>query len=115
VRRAVAGNVRQLENTDRALAALAHDSTLTAADFVLEQRGHEAPVSAPLAVVAASEEELPDEDGPSLREQVEAFERGVIARALAATGGNQSEAARRLGTSRVTLIDKIKKYGLGGR
>jgi DNA-binding NtrC family response regulator len=33
--------------------------------------------------------------------------------ALAATRGNQSEAARRLGTSRVTLVDKIKKYGLG--
>lgn len=52
--------------------------------------------------------------GPSLREQVEAFERGVLARALAATGGNQSEAARRLGTSRVTLIDKLRKYGLTG-
>jgi two-component system response regulator HydG len=39
----------------------------------------------------------------------------VIARALTATGGNQSEAARRLGTSRVTLLDKIKKYGLATR
>jgi two-component system response regulator AtoC len=48
-----------------------------------------------------------------LREQVEAFERSLIARALAAAHGNQSEAARRLGTSRPTLIDKIKKYGLG--
>ena len=106
------GNVRQLENTIARLAALAHDATLTAADF-LEQRGHEAPALAPAA--APSDDELPAEGGPSLREQVEAFERGVIARALAATGGNQSEAARRLGTSRVTLIDKIKKYGLGGR
>ncbi|HEY0482823.1 MAG TPA: helix-turn-helix domain-containing protein, partial [Kofleriaceae bacterium] len=48
-----------------------------------------------------------------LKEQVEAFERGLVARALDATGGNQSEAARRLGVSRVTLIDKMKKYGLG--
>ena len=31
---------------------------------------------------------------------------------LPACGGNQSETARRLGTSRVTLIDKMKKYGL---
>jgi DNA-binding NtrC family response regulator len=53
--------------------------------------------------------------GPSLKEQVEAFERGVLARMLAATGGNQSEAARRLGTSRVTLVDKLKKYGLTAR
>jgi DNA-binding NtrC family response regulator len=42
-----------------------------------------------------------------------AFERGLVARALDATSGNQSEAARRLGVSRVTLIDKMKKYGLG--
>jgi len=47
-----------------------------------------------------------------LREQVEAFERNLIVRALASAGGNQSEAARRLGTSRVTLIDKIKRYGI---
>ena len=39
----------------------------------------------------------------------------VLARMLAATGGNQSEAARRLGTSRVTLVDKLKKYGLTTR
>ena len=54
-------------------------------------------------------------NGPSLKEQVEAFERGLVARALDATGGNQSEAARRLGVSRVTLIDKMKKYGLEKR
>ena len=53
--------------------------------------------------------------GPSLREQVEAFERGLVARALDGTGGNQSEAARRLGVSRVTLIDKMKKYGLNAK
>jgi DNA-binding NtrC family response regulator len=38
-----------------------------------------------------------------------------VGRALDATGGNQSEAARRLGVSRVTLIDKMKKYGLNTR
>ena len=53
-------------------------------------------------------------EGLTLREQVEAFERGLISRALEASHGNQSEAARKLGTSRVTLIDKIKKYRLGG-
>jgi len=41
------------------------------------------------------------------------FEKPLIETALDATGGNQSEAARRLGVSRVTLIDKMKKYGLG--
>jgi len=40
------------------------------------------------------------------------FERGLIADELARCQGNQSETARRLGVSRVTLIEKAKKYGL---
>jgi two-component system response regulator HydG len=47
-----------------------------------------------------------------LRRRVEAFERGLIAQALAASGGNKSEAARRLGINRVTLLDKLRKHGL---
>ncbi len=87
------GNVRQLENTIARLAALSPGGTLEASSF------------APEPPAAA--------DGLTLREQTEAFERNLIARALSETFGNQSEAARRLGTSRVTLIDKMKKYGLG--
>ncbi len=55
------------------------------------------------------------EDAAALREQVEAIERGMIARARECCGGTESEAARRLGVSRVTLIDKMKKYGLTSR
>jgi DNA-binding NtrC family response regulator len=113
------GNVRQLENTIARLAAMTSGSVLTLADY-LEQRtppGRAAPladhddadahpVSSPSIDLAT---ELP------LREQVEAFERGVVTRVMEATGGNQSEAARRLGVSRVTLIDKLKKYGLTRR
>ena len=62
-----------------------------------------------------AEPPLDARNGPSLKEQVEAFERGLVGRALDATGGNQSEAARRLGVSRVTLIDKMKKYGLASK
>ena len=50
----------------------------------------------------------------SLREQVDALERSIIARTLAATSGNQSEAARRLGLSRSAFIDRLKKYGFAG-
>jgi len=38
-----------------------------------------------------------------------------VTRALEETHGNQSEAARRLGLGRATLIDKMKKYGLSSR
>jgi two-component system response regulator HydG len=43
---------------------------------------------------------------------VEAYERGLVVEALRAAGGNRSEAARALGISRVTLHDKLRKYGL---
>jgi ribose/xylose/arabinose/galactoside ABC-type transport system permease subunit len=39
-------------------------------------------------------------------------ERNLIGRTMAAVGGNQSEAARRLGMNRGSLIVRLKKYGL---
>jgi two-component system response regulator AtoC len=98
------GNVRQLENTIARMAALSHGATLTVADL------------APVASAPTSDDEVPVPDGSlSLRHQVEAFERGVIARALAAAGGNQSEAARRLGMSRGALLARLRAWGLTGK
>ncbi|MES1173106.1 MAG: sigma-54 dependent transcriptional regulator [Myxococcales bacterium] len=97
------GNVRQLENTIARLAALSLGGLIEAEAFeASSSRTGEPPA---LDVGTA-------ELGPSLREQVEAFERNLVARALESAGGNQSEAARRLATSRATLMDKLKKYGL---
>lgn len=45
----------------------------------------------------------------NLGAQVEAFERGLMEQALRPAAGNHSEAARRLGMSRVTLLDKLKR------
>jgi len=67
---------------------------------------------APPSEAAADSMDPPSDGSLSLREQVEAFERNLITAALTRSKGNQSEAARRLGASRATLIDKIKKYGL---
>jgi len=47
-----------------------------------------------------------------LKERVEAYERGILASELERCGGNRSEAARRLGVARVTLLEKLKKHGL---
>ena len=114
------GNVRQLENAIARLAALSTGGTLRLADY-LEQLGGDGGARPAAPADGDAGDESPDAtpgdaaNGPSLREQVEAFERGVIARTLEGANGNQSEAARRLGVSRVTLIDKLKKYGLGRR
>ncbi len=98
------GNVRQLENAVARMVALSATGEL----------GPEALDAQPAPAPEDGDGAPPPQgEGVTLREQLEALERNVIARTLAGTGGNQSEAARRLGVSRTALIDRLKKYGLG--
>ena len=90
------GNVRELENAIESLVALSPPEGLDLS--LLPGGGPTATEGPPLA----------------LKERVQAYERGLVVEALRAARGNRSEAARRLGVSRVTLHDKLKRYGLGG-
>lgn len=94
------GNVRQLENAIARMVAMSAGGEIGADAF-----------SSETARPAGAEPLL--QGGLSLKEQVDAFERSLIAQALAAASGNQSEAARRMGMSRSALLDRLKKYGLG--
>jgi transcriptional regulator with GAF, ATPase, and Fis domain len=96
------GNVRQLENAVARLLALSAGGEIGLEAFVAA-----ADASSPGASV-----EAPSDGSVTLREQVEAVERNLIGRTMAAVGGNQSEAARRLGMNRGSLIVRLKKYGL---
>jgi DNA-binding NtrC family response regulator len=99
------GNVRQLENAVARLMALAEPNQeidIRALNKV-DATGQDSPRE---NVVTNASDSLP------LREQVAAFESTVIARVLAATGQNQSEAARRLGVSRMTLFEKMRRAGM---
>ncbi len=89
------GNVRELEHALESLVALSPEGELDLALVPGEQ-----------ADQAAAAPSL------SLRQRVEAYERGLVVEALKAARNNRSEAARALGISRVTLHDKLKKYGL---
>jgi DNA-binding NtrC family response regulator len=51
-------------------------------------------------------------EGATLEEKIAALERREIAAALAATSGNRSHAAQRLGLSRQGLLNKMDRYGL---
>ncbi|WP_242337602.1 MULTISPECIES: sigma-54 dependent transcriptional regulator [Anaeromyxobacter] len=95
------GNVRQLENAVARMVALGSSGEL----------GPEAFGRPPAAAPEEPGAESPPEGTLSLREHLDAVERSLIVKALAATGGNQSEAARRLGLSRSAFIDRLKKYG----
>ncbi len=99
------GNVRQLENAIARCVALATGSVIGPAAFELIKGPAVLDDARPSSGSAALE-------GPSYREQMEAFERNLLTSALAATANNQSEAARRLGLNRATLYDRLKKFGL---
>ena len=117
------GNVRQLENAVARLIALAPPGEVGVSawqEVASREQDVARPSSAHLAPASEVEEasdvgrgqHAPDGGALSLREHLDAVERGLVARTLAATGGNQSEAAQRLGISRSSLIDRMKKHGL---
>jgi DNA-binding NtrC family response regulator len=88
------GNVRELEHAvERIVALFGEDSEDQTGDLVS---------------TVSSE----NKGALGLRERVDAFERALIDEELKRNGGNRSSAARSLKVSRVTLIDKIKKYAL---
>ncbi len=65
----------------------------------------------PEIVVAAEAGDIDDAEAP-LPDRVERLEREAIREALAATGGNQSQAATRLGITERNLRYKLEKYGM---
>ncbi len=89
------GNVRELENAIETLVALSQGGEL---DLSLLPSAGAAPKAEPATL--------------ALRPRVEAYERGLVVEALRASRGSRTEAARALGISRVTLHDKLRKYGL---
>src|SRR5438876_4314339 len=95
------GNVRQLENAVARLVALSSGGEI----------GPQALSTMPPTPAAGAQANRSNEE-MALWERLDAFEREQIEQALAASGGNQSEAARRLRISRSSFVDRLKKYGL---
>jgi DNA-binding NtrC family response regulator len=94
------GNVRELENTVNRLAIFAPTGEVTLAD--VESETHRTPESAEaeVSVAAAAPDRLME------------LERQHILQILKQTGGNRSEAARRLGIERKTLYRKALRLGI---
>jgi two-component system response regulator AtoC len=94
--------VRELDNTIARVVALSGGGEI---DVELLQRTR-------LGSADASPEKQLSKNKLSLRHQVAAYERRVIARTLAAAAGNRTRAARVLGLSRTALFERLKKYEL---
>jgi two-component system nitrogen regulation response regulator GlnG len=136
------GNVRQLENTCRWLTVMAPGRDVHLADLPAELRlpvipapsvipaqagiqssgealdarvrGHDEKPHAPWPELLRQWAELKLRAGQNdlLGEALPEFERTLIRIALAETGGQRQEAARRLGWGRNTLTRKLKELGL---
>ena len=92
------GNVRELENEVRRLAAQVGAGAITLAD--LDQK------------FSGEHVELALKESDDLKEIVEKVERQVIERVMRKVRGNQSLGARLLNVSRGSLIAKMKEYDI---
>jgi len=91
------GNVRELENAVESALALARGERLALPDFTLP---------GPRRAAAAPDAE------PGLPLSLDAYERAVLERALRESGGDATQAARRLGIGRSTFYRKLARHGI---
>jgi two-component system response regulator AtoC len=93
------GNIRELENAIETAVMLANGDRISIQDL-------------PPRIVSAPSQEEGSRTDLCLKRGRRAFEMGLIRRALRATGGNRTHAAKRLEISHRALLYKIKEYGI---
>ncbi len=109
------GNVRQLENLCHWLTVMAPTQIIEVGDLPPEFRQQAASVVDADWLAALSSEVdrvLARNESGIMDELTRSFERTLIAKALAATGGRRIEAAKLLGIGRNTITRKIQELGL---
>ncbi|HWE24521.1 MAG TPA: sigma-54 dependent transcriptional regulator [Myxococcales bacterium] len=96
------GNIRELQNVIERWAIICDTDQISMDESWLPREPAEATKTL----------HEPSGDEPvNMRKYIEEMERELIGRTMTAVAGNQSEAARRLGVSRGSLIVRLKKYG----
>jgi two-component system, NtrC family, response regulator HydG len=103
-----AGNIRQLENVMQQAVLMSTGPELLPQHLpsLVRERAAFAAVTRARSVVVESRA------APGLVEDRDQHERNIIERALAEAGNCRTQAARALQVSRVTLYNKMKKYGI---
>lgn len=102
------GNVRELENVVQRAAVLATGNRIEPSDLAF---GPSAPSRTPASEPVDSEQELAKR---LANKPVADIERWAILATLECTGGNKTEAARRLGLTARTLSNKMKAWRQAG-
>ncbi len=107
------GNVRQLENVmERAFNMVEIDKILVEhlPPYLIEGLPGQARFGAEIQATILSNSN--EREAGNLSNAKELLERKQIEKALSCSHGNKSEAAKRMGITRTTLYQKMKKYGL---
>ena len=94
------GNVRELMNAVERAVVLSRSEYLGSEDLPLVPAAMKPPGR--IDPVGLAQESLP----------LDEVEKAAIMRALETSSGNKSEAARRLGITRKTLLKKLRTYGV---
>jgi DNA-binding NtrC family response regulator len=105
------GNVRELENTIERAVALARSDRLTVEDLAASSTPRRPAPAVPAAAAPAPSAAIPAM-GMNLEEHLAEVEKDFIRQALAATGGNMTEAAKLLGMTFRAIRYKVRKHGL---
>ncbi|MDR0633376.1 MAG: nitrogen regulation protein NR(I) [Azoarcus sp.] len=109
------GNIRQLENLCHWLTVMAPGQIVEIADLPGELRdrpAQEAPVNWIGGLGLEAERLFATAPGEAFDRLTREFERTLIRRALASTGGRRIEAAQLLGIGRNTITRKIQELGI---
>jgi two-component system nitrogen regulation response regulator GlnG len=112
------GNVRELESALKRAILWSHGPVLLPDYFPELSSAPSRPAMAATSAVARLEPEafVPGRFGPESRDLYEdshrQLDRVLLPRVLQASGGNQKEAARRLGIARQTLRHRLRELGL---
>jgi len=93
------GNVRELKNTMEYIYVTSDGPTVKLEDL-------------PGKLTQNEPGEIPPGSPNHLRQTGDSAEKNELVRALRETGGNQTKAARLLGINRVTVWNRMKKYGI---
>ena len=109
------GNVRQIENLCHWLTVMAPGQTIEVTDLpseLREQSAQETPLDWLDGLAAEADRLISVTPGDVFERLIGDFERTLIRRALAATGGRRVDAAQLLGIGRNTITRKIQELGL---
>jgi two-component system response regulator AtoC len=99
------GNVRELENLVERLVALTEGDVIHVEDLPPELCG-QGVVSGDVCLELT-------ESGMDMVAAISAIERGLMTRALELSGGVKARAATLLGINRTTMVEKMKRMGMG--